>query len=167
MRSTRPAEAVAELESLGGITHRMRLFFSIAFLVGGMGLCILDTLAHALANASTTTYYRKQLQSFPTQQTYTRAELADAAWQVWTNRVTLPEQSTYTVADLKTAVVRPLPGTQQDSCDRILFEHAIGRVSGYREPPDRGMALLGYFAMLIGAFLLGGVLFPAQEKQRP
>jgi len=144
----------------------MRLFFILAFLIGGVGLCIVDTLAHALSNATATSNYRKQLQSFPIQDTYTRAELANAAWQVWTNRVTLPEQSTYTVADLKTAVVRPLLGTSRDSCDRMLFERAIRKVSGYRDPPDRGMAMLGYAAMLIGAFLLGGEFFPAQEKQR-
>lgn len=143
----------------------MRIFFSLAFLVGGIGLFMLDALGHAFVNAPALSYYQKQLQLFPVKETYGRAELADAAWQVWTNRVTLPEQTAYTVVDLKTALDSSLLGTQQDSCDRSLFEHAIGRVAGYRVRPDHGMAGAGFFAMLIGAFLFGGVLFPAKSKQ--
>jgi len=65
----------------------MRLFLSLALRFGGVGLCLLDSLAHALSNSSGTAYYRKQLQAFPIKEAYTRAELADAAWQVWTNKV--------------------------------------------------------------------------------
>ena len=143
----------------------MRLFLSLAFLFGGMGLCLLDSLAHALSDANGTAYYRKQLQAFPNKETYTRAELADAAWQVWTNKVTLPAQSTYTVEDLKAALSRPLLGTSQESCDRILFEHGIGRVAGYRGRPENGLTVAGVLAIIAGAFLLGGALFPAQAKK--
>jgi hypothetical protein len=145
----------------------MRLFLSLALLLGGLGLFLLDALSHAFVSAPTLSFYQKQLQSFPVQQRYSRTELADAAWQVWTNRVSLPVQTTYTVADLKAALVSPLIGSQQDSCDRIMFEHAIARVAGYRGRPDYGMAVIGFIAMFVGAFLLGGVLFPAQRRQRP
>jgi hypothetical protein len=145
----------------------MRVVISLALLIGGIGLILLDTLAHAFANAPAMSYYRKQLQSFPVKKTYSRAELADAAWQVWTNRVALPDQSTYTVADLKAAIVSPLLGTQQDYCDRIMFEHAIGRVMGYRERSDNGMAVIGFLAVFFGTLSLGGILYPARRKAPP
>jgi len=143
----------------------MRIFLSLAFLIGGLGLFMLDSLAHAFANAPALSFYQKQLQSFPVKETYSRAELADAAWQVWTNRVSLPAQSAYTVADLKGALVSQLLGTQQDSCSRSMFEHSIMTVTGYRGRSEHGMAVVGFFAMLFGAFLLGGILFPARSRQ--
>jgi hypothetical protein len=150
---------------LGGIPEHMRLFFSLAFLICGIGLCLLDSLAHALVNASALREYQKQLQSFPNKETYTRAELADAAWQVWTNKVALPAQGTYTVEDLKAGVVRPLLGTSQESCDRASFEDAIGRVAGHRRRPENGVTVVAVLAVITGAFLLGGVLFPAHPKE--
>ena len=135
----------------------MRIFFSLAFLIGGLGLFMLDLLAHSIAYAPTLSFYQKQLQSFPVQERYSREEVADAAWQVWTNRVRLPEQSAYTVADLKTALVGLSLGTQQDSCSREVFEYGIGTVAGYRGRRDHEMAVVGFFAMLFGTFLLGGV----------
>lgn len=130
--------------------------------MGGIGLCILDMLAHAFVIAPALSFYQNQLQSFPVKQTYSRAELADAAWQVWTNRVTLPEQSAYTVVDLKAALIRPLLGTQQDSCDRMTFEYAIAQVAGFRIDSNHLMAFVGFFSALVGAFLLGGVVSPAK-----
>jgi len=151
--------------ALGEISKCMRLFLSLAFLIGGIGLCLLDGLAHALANASALNLCQKELQSFPNKDTYTRAELGDAAWRLWTNRVSLPAQATYTVEDLKRAVVSPLLGTSQDSCDRVSFEYAIRRAAGCRERSDHGATVAGVLAMLIGTFLLGGALFPAQIKR--
>ena len=148
----------------GNYSNLMRLFFGLAFLIGGLSLCLLDRLAHALANAHSLSFYNTQLRSFPDKQTYSRAELADAAWQVWTNRVTLPEQSAYTVADLKTAIVSPLLGTQQDSCERSHFEYAIRKVAGYHKPSEKGLAAFGFIAMLFGAFLLGGYS-PRQKRE--
>lgn len=146
--------------------NSMRTFFSLALLIGGLGLFMLDALAHALVNAPTLSFYQKQLQSFPVKETYSREELADAAWQVWTNRVSLPEQTAYTVADFKTALVGQLLGTQQDYCDRRLFEHGIGTVAGYPGRAEHGAGVVGLAATLFGAFLLGGVVFPAKRRQR-
>jgi hypothetical protein len=143
----------------------MRLLFSLVFLIGGICLCLFDGLAHAIANASWETAYRNELQLFPVKQTYTKAELADAAWQVWTNRASLPEQASYTVPELKEAVVRRLLGTHQDSCDRREFESGIARVMGYQKQSDKGKAVVGFIAMLAGTFLLGGLPFRRNSKK--
>ncbi len=143
----------------------MRLLLASVLVFGGMGLYLLDSLAHALSDGNRTAYFRKQLQTFPTKENYTRDEVVDAAWQVWTNRVALPLQPSYTVPDLKAAVSRRLLGTSQTSCDRTQFEHAIGTVAGYHHS-ENGLTVAGVLAVLLGAFLLGGALFPAPAKKR-
>ena len=144
----------------------MRLFLGLALIIGGIGLCLFDNFTIALTNSKSTAFYREQLQSLPVQQTYTRTELADAAWQVWTNRGALPHQDAYSAADLKVALIIPLVGSNQASCSRSLFEFAIGKVAGYQPNAERKTTFLGLLCMLGGAFLLGAVFFPDADKTR-
>ena len=146
----------------------MRLLVSLAVLFAGIGLWLVAVVTDAFTNARALSVYQKHLQSLPVKEIYSRAEVADAAWQVWTNRVSLPEQSTYTVGEIKAALVRPLLGSRQDSCDRHLFEHAIGTVAGYRGNSDKQMILVrmvGIVLTFAGAFLVGRVLFPSVRKE--
>ncbi|HXI73616.1 MAG TPA: hypothetical protein VNN22_25005 [Verrucomicrobiae bacterium] len=145
----------------------MRLILAFIFLIGGLGFCTLFALAHAARNAGSASYYSKQIQTFPDKQTYTKMELTEAVWRVWTNRMSLPEQGAYTPGELKTALVNTLHviGTEQDSCDRSGFEYAIAKVSGYNrsEAADTGPSNVGVYSMLVGAFLLGGIVWPRKR----
>jgi hypothetical protein len=146
----------------------MRLFISLVLFLGGIALLLLGVVTDAFTNARALSYYQAQLQSLPVKETYSRAELADAAWQVWTNRMTLPAQESYTITNLKMAIIRPLIGPHQESCDRRLFEHAIAKMAGYRGNPDKGttsLAIVGISGALVGAFLLGRILFPAARHE--
>jgi hypothetical protein len=91
-------------------------------------------------------------------------ELADAVWQVWTNRVGLPAKETYPTSVLKEALVAHSIGSRQDSCDRALFENAIATAAGYQRQSDSGLKPIGLGAIFLGTFLLGGVLFPSRSK---
>jgi len=144
----------------------MRLFLGLGLIIGGIGLCLFDSFTNAMTNSKSVAFYRSQLQSLPVQQTYTRTELADAAWRVWTNRVALPHQDAYSTADLKVALIKPLIGSKQESCSRSMFEFTIGKVVGYQPNAERKATVLGLLCMLAGAFLLGGTIFPDESKTR-
>jgi hypothetical protein len=148
----------------------MRRIFGLIFLIGGLGSCMFFALAHAARNAGSASYYSKQIQTYPEKQTYTKTEVTEAMWHVWTNRMSLPEQNAYTVEELKTALVNTLHviGTDQDSCNRSGFEYAIARASGYdrSEGADAGPTIFGVFSMLVGAFLLGGIVCQHKESKR-
>ena len=140
-----------------------RTTFSVLLLIAGIGLCAFHTVTSAFVDARSTTLYRDKIMSVPFKETYTRAEVTEAAWQVWTNRVRLPAKDSYTVGELKDGVFGL--GIHQDFCNRQTFEAVIARASGFKRDNDSGMLVLGILAMLAGAFLLGGVLFPISDKK--
>src|SRR5215831_5386425 len=99
----------------------MRIFLSVAFLLGGVGLCLLNAFAHAFVNANSASgsCYYKHIGSVPYKNAYSRAEITDSMWQVWTNRMSLPAQSTYSAEELKRALLESahVVGSAQDSSD--------------------------------------------------
>ncbi len=144
----------------------MRLFFGFTFLILGLFLCAVHSLAIAFTKAQPIARYREQLKAFPVQEFYTRAELADAMWRVWTNRTSLPEQKTYSVEELKAGMLKTVPMMRdQAACDRALFEAMILREAGYRRSAESGSIGGGILFMVVGAFMLGGNdLRPAKVK---
>ena len=146
----------------------MRLFISLALLIGGLGLCLLDALAHALANSRMSSYVQTKLKSLPEQQTYTRAELAEAVWQTWTNCLPLAPQETYSAAELKTAIVKPFIGSSQTSCNRLLLEKAIRKTAGFKLPAEEPKVYfsLGCLSILVGVFLFGGIIYPDERNNQ-
>jgi hypothetical protein len=141
----------------------MRTFISIILVVGGIGLCLLGSLASSFVAAPSAKPYHQQLAAASIQQTYTREEYTTAAWQAWTNRVRLPAQEAYTVSELKNGMFGL--GTKQTSCDRRTFEALIADASGYRRRDRRTarMSFGGFLAILVGAFLLGGTVSPKKK----
>ncbi len=141
----------------------MKTFFSLLLLVAGIGLCLFDKLLPSLASAHPLSRYRHQLDAWPNQETYSKAQYTAAAWQAWTNRVSLEAKDSYTVAELKEALFGL--GTEQTSCDRQTFEALIAEATGYHRDKSVGTFFPGLLAMLFGAFMFGGIVF--QKKQHP
>ena len=110
---------------------------------------------HAKVESTRSSYYHEQLKALPQKETYTREELGGAVWQVWMNRMSLPQQKSYTVEELKAAMPRPFLATEENECDRRLFDSVIARTCGYRVSEGTGLVVTGVVAMLIGAFILG------------
>ena len=139
----------------------MRTFLSLALLVGGLALCLLDELTYQFVRASTTKAYKEQLAAMPYKETYTRDEYMPVVWKLWTNRVALPPKTTYTVEELQDNLFgagRP--------CDRLRLETLIERASGYQRSGGLGTTLPGVIAMLIGAYMIGGVMSPQDQRNR-
>ena len=141
----------------------MRAFFSLALLVVGIGSCLLDALASAAARAHSLKLYEQQLDAVPHQQTYTRAQYTAAAWQTWTNRVHLPAKEAYTADELKNRLFGM--GASQDSCDRLTLEALIAEAADYSRDRSSTANVFGVLAMLVGAFLLGGVVAPKHARK--
>ena len=138
---------------------------SIILLVGGLGLCLFHSLTSAVVRADIIKTYREKIDSTPFKESYTRAEVAEAAWQVWTNRMRLPAQDSFKVSELQEGIFGLR--SNQLSFDRGTFEAVVAKASGYKQQNDSGLTWFGVTAMLAGAFMLGGVMFPAKDKKSP
>ncbi len=138
----------------------IRFLLSVALLVVGVGLCLLNSLAHAVVNSGTASRYLTQMKSVPLKDNYTRAEIADSMWQVWTNRLSLPAQSSYTVEELKVALLGSahVVGSSQHSSDRAGLSLAVRNAAGLEKPAESGMTFTGILLMLVGAFIFGTVV---------
>jgi len=76
----------------------------------------------------------------------------------------LPAKETYTIDDLMGGLSGI--GADQDPCDRPTLERAVARACGYRPAKGPTIAIPGILAMLGGAFLLGGVVFPRKRTKK-
>jgi hypothetical protein len=142
----------------------MRLFLSLALIAGGLGLCLLDAFAHAFVRSDAKRYVRTQLQSLPQRPQYTSDELIDVIWQTWTNRLKLLPQETYSVTELKEVIAKPLIGSSQAVFDRYQIERAVERTAGFQFQEGGGGTFSGFICLLIGVFLIGGIIYPAKLK---
>jgi len=142
------------------------VFLGLALLLGGAGLCFLNPLARALRDNVPATLYFTQMEKVPFKDSYTRAEVADAAWEVWTNRMSLPAQSKYSVWELKQALLieAGVFGTQEETGDRSRLEYAVRDAAGFRWRSGNGLIVPGVLLMLIGSFLLGSCTTNPKEK---
>jgi hypothetical protein len=135
----------------------MRTLVGIIVLLLGIASCLLDTLAHKFTEAQSISLIQNYARSLPDKRSYTKEEVMDVVWQVWTNKISLPEQNAYTRDDLKASMSKTFFGAEQFSCDRSGFEYAIAKTAGLSRDDGRGATVFGVIAMLIGAFILGGV----------
>jgi hypothetical protein len=117
----------------------MRLIIGLALILGGFGLCLVDTLAEALASG-----YYEQVRAFPEKQSYTKAEVTDAFWKVWTNRMALHDTS----------------------YDRHQFKREIQLASGHGYRGGSALTAVGVLLMLVGAFVLGVSVQLRKEPKR-
>jgi hypothetical protein len=128
---------------------------------------VLDSLTSVVVESHSSKLYREAVRSADGREAFTGSEIAETAWQVWTNRVHLPAKDSYTAEELK-AVLFDVSASHA-SYNSDTFRTAIGKAAGYKQykesdiPIFRGLAMI---AFLGGLLSLGGMLFPSKEMSR-
>jgi hypothetical protein len=145
----------------------MRTAITSVLFISCVGLMALDGLTQAVVESRSSKLYREAVRSVNGRETFTGSEVADAAWQVWTNRVQLPAKDSYTVEELK-AVLFDVRASNM-SYSSATFKTAIGKAAGYRQYKENGLPVfrgLAIITFLGGLFSLGGMLLPSKEMSR-